>query len=151
MDKNMEKAQNGRIILVIIMSLILSCCVGHTTGNSTNLPAGNRKIVKLIKQDNARDIVVKTGSVIEIQLKAAGGTGYEWNVTKIDNERLELISEDITGLSGSDMRVGTPVSNTWSFSALKRGVADLEIRLYRRWEGPAKSAETFNLRIRIED
>ncbi len=151
MDKKVEKAWNERIASVSIMSLMLLCCAWHTTGNATDHNTGNGKIVRLTKQDNARDIVVKAGSVIEIKLSASGGTGYEWTVTKTDNERLELLSEDVAVSSGAEIKVGAPVSYTWSFRALKSGIANLEIRLYRKWEGPAKSAEIFNLRIRIED
>lgn len=147
----MEKAWNERIVCISIMSLMLLCCDGRATGNAIVFDAGNGKIVRLTKQDNARDIVVKAGSVIEIKLSASGGTGYEWTVTKTDNERLELISKDIAVSSGSEMKVGAPVSYTWSFRALNSGIANIEMRLYRRWEGPAKAAEIFNLRIRIED
>jgi predicted secreted protein len=107
--------------------------------------------MKLNKQDSGKTITVRPGTVIELELSAAGGTGYAWVVTRIDNNLLVPVSEEKSVPSSKEKRVGGPVHYNWSFRAMKKGVTDLEISLFRSWEGPARSAEIFRLGIRIDE
>jgi predicted secreted protein len=94
---------------------------------------------------------VRPGTVIELELSAAGGPGYSWVVTSLDRELLDLAAEKLIASSANEKKVGTPVLYNWSFRAIRKGTTDLEIRLFRSWEGPARSAGTFRLGVRIDE
>jgi predicted secreted protein len=145
-----KKASNSLLLLNVLLLLVLSGCLSHADTAAIS-GTGEKKVVKLNKQDNGKTITVRSGTVIELELSAAAGTGYAWVVTKLDKTLLDPISENLVTNAAGEKRVGAPVLYKWSFRALKAGVTDLELSLYRRWEGPARSAKTFGLGVRIKD
>jgi predicted secreted protein len=108
--------------------------------------AGNE--VRLSKSDNGKEITIKTGDVLEIELERSGATGYEWYLDETYKKYFELLREDTeTRQSGS--LVGTPVVRTWKLRATERGETDIRLFLYREWEGRDKAVETFRIKVRI--
>ena len=108
--------------------------------------AGNE--LKLSKGDNGKEITIKIGDILQIELKRSGGTGYEWYLDKSYGKYFELIKEDTeTGQSGG--LVGTPVVRTWKLRAIEGGEIDIRLFLYRNWEGKDKAVETFKIKVRI--
>jgi len=107
--------------------------------------------MKLNKQDSGKTITVRPGTVIELELSAAGGTGYAWIVTRIDKNLLMPVTDETAVPSAKEKSIGGPVLYNWSFQAIKKGVTDLEISLFRSWEGPARSAGIFRLGVRIDE
>jgi inhibitor of cysteine peptidase len=114
--------------------------------NSSSQKAGNQ--VKLSKDDNGREITIKIGDILQIELKRSGGTGYEWYLDKSYKKYFELMKED-TETGQREGLVGTPVGRTWKLRAIERGETDIRLFLYREWEGKDKAAETFKVKVRI--
>jgi predicted secreted protein len=113
---------------------------------SSSLNEGNE--VKLSKGDNGKEISIKMGDILQIELKRSGSTGYEWYLDKSYEKCFELVKEDIeTGQS--EGLVGTPVVRRWKLRAAKGGETDICLFLYRVWEGKDKAVETFRIRVRI--
>ncbi|MCX5919022.1 MAG: hypothetical protein NTX30_20385, partial [Deltaproteobacteria bacterium] len=53
---------------------------------------GKEPEVILQKQDNGKEINLKAGQVVQVQLAGVGGTGYWWYVQDLDARHLELLS-----------------------------------------------------------
>ncbi len=60
----------------------------------TDVTKGNNKIKDLItKDDNNKEIIIKSGDIIQIELETSGATGYTWHIDKLDREYLFVIAE----------------------------------------------------------
>lgn len=113
---------------------------------SSSLSEGEE--VKLSKGDNGKEIAIKVGDILQIELERFGGTGYEWYLDKSYKTYFELMKED-AGAGESGGLVGTPVVRTWKLRAIEEGETDIRLFLYREWEGKDKAVETFKVKVKI--
>jgi predicted secreted protein len=109
---------------------------------------GKEPEVILQKQDNGKEINLKAGQVVQVQLAGVGGTGYWWYVQDLDARYLELLSEKTK--AESDGRVGGPVLGLWTFQAKEPGTAEIKMDYYRKWEGVEKAIKKFRVKITID-
>ncbi len=105
-------------------------------------------VVTLHKSDNGRQVDVKPGDVVQVELSGSGGTGYWWHVTKLDTACAELVSEE-TKPAADPKLLGGPVQGIWRFKAKTAGKTDLVMKYYRVWEGPDKSEDQFSVVFNI--
>ena len=113
-------------------------------GNGMDVPT--HQILK--KQDDGREIRVRSGDLFRVELEGRGGTGFWWHVEKLNAEVLELLSEETKDVSPG--RVGGPVQGRWTFRAKGVGGTDLHMDYYRQWEGIERAVDHFRVRIIIE-
>ncbi len=104
--------------------------------------------MKLRKSDNGKEITIKIGDVLQIELERSGGTGYEWYLDQSYKKHFELMGEDTETRQDRGL-VGTPVMKKWKLRAIERGETDICLSLYREWEGKDKAVETYRIRARI--
>ena len=102
----------------------------------------------LSRQDNGRNIVLKVGDVIFIQLERPGSTGYEWYFHESYKENFELVKEDTETSNGRGL-LGAPVVRKWVLKAIEKGRADMKLYLYRHWEGEDKAVDAFTINVQI--
>jgi predicted secreted protein len=102
----------------------------------------------LQKQDTGKEISLKTGQIIQVQLAGIAGTGYWWYVQGPDARHLELVSEKTR--AASDRRVGGPVLGIWTFRTKDPGITEIKMDYYRKWEGVGKAIEKFRVRVTID-
>ena len=103
--------------------------------------------VALKKEDSGREISVKLGDIIEVELFGMGSAGYGWYVEGMDEEVLQLVSEETK--PGPAGRLGAPVLGIWKFRTRRQGAAELRMYHYRQWEGIEKSTDHFAVKIKI--
>jgi predicted secreted protein len=109
---------------------------------------GKEPEVILRKQDNGKEVKLKAGQSFQIQMEAAGGTGYWWYVQSPEARHLELLGEKT--LAQSEGRVGGTVLGIWTFQAKGVGTAEIKMAYYRTWEGIEKAIEKFRVKITVE-
>jgi predicted secreted protein len=109
----------------------------------------DENVVIVHKKDNGKEIQVRRGDVIQIELEGMGSTGYKWHVDAIDVERVELLTEETVSLKKEGV-VGAPVLEIWRLKALKEGKADIKMDYYREWEGIERAREHFVIRLNIQ-
>ncbi len=85
--------------------------------------------VTLQKQDSGKEITVKAGQVIQVQLEGMGGTGYWWYAQNLDARYVLLLSEKTRTVS--DGRLGGPVLGLWTFRAKEKGTTEIKMDYYR--------------------
>ena len=100
------------------------------------------------KQDNGKEISIKCGDVIQIELAAMGAAGYDWHIDNLDMEHLELISEETRAVS--EGKIGAPVIAIRRFKAKEKGPTEIKMDHYRVWEGKEKETENFSIKLTIE-
>ena len=133
--------------VLVIVSLWLAVGV-HAMGSGSRAGEGGN-VVMLHKEDNGREVQVKSGDVIQVELDGAGGTGYWWYVTRIDAGYMELVSEE-TNPAADKKLLGGPVKGIWRFKAKGQGRTDLVMKYYRVWEGPEKAENQFSVILNIK-
>ena len=108
---------------------------------------GDGETVVLSKQDSGKQIDVKIGEVVQVELEAMGTAGYQWFVESLDQEILRLVSEETEVLHPG--RLGAPVLMVWKFEVLKEGTTEIKMNHYRSWEGKAHSTDHFDVKIKV--
>jgi len=106
-------------------------------------------MLKINKLDNNKEVTVKVGDVINIELERSGGTGYDWYIDAPSGDCLELIGEHTETVATDKAIVGAPVTEEWQLKAIKSGYTEVVLHLYRVWEGKDKSIDSFKIRVKI--
>ena len=102
------------------------------------------------KDDSGKEVTVRAGENIRIELKRYGGTGYDWHLEKSFEGHLSLVKEeDVEEAVGSRAIVGASIKKQWDLRAISPGETEVSIKLYRNWEGMDKAIDSFKLRIII--
>ena len=144
----MGKKRHSIIIKMFLFTFLASLWGLTEFSGMEGVSMGNEPDVILQKQDSGKEITVKAGQVIQIQVEGMGGTGYWWYVQNLDAGRVELLSEKTRVVS--DGRMGGPVLGLWTFRAKEPGTTEIKMDYYRSWEGSAKAADHFQVTIKIE-
>jgi predicted secreted protein len=107
-----------------------------------------RTSITIKKQDNGKEITVKTGDIIRVELEEMGTAGYSWFVDNLNSEHLEMLSKGTKPMS--EDKVGAPVLGIWMFRAKKNGSVEINLDYYRAWEGEEKATEHFSIKLLIQ-
>ena len=102
----------------------------------------------LTQKDHGKEITVPMGTVIQIELAAAGGAGYLWEFDDLDREHFELLKTETAGTDKPGI-TGAPNLRRWQVRTKQRGLAELQLLYFRPWEGKDKALDRFVIRIRI--
>lgn len=113
------------------------------------VPGWGSETVTVNKAFNGREIKLRVGGTLRVELEQAGATGYAWEVRNLDPERFELVSVETTGGPSGPEVTGAPVTKVWLIRAKQPGEAELEFLYYRPWEGEKSAADRFLLKVRI--
>jgi predicted secreted protein len=105
-------------------------------------------MITVTKAQSGREIALKEGDILQIELPAQGGTGYSWFFEANGAPHLQLMSESSRAVSAP--RPGSPVMQVWRFKAEKPGITRIKMAYYRSWEGAGTAKNHFLLRLHIE-
>jgi predicted secreted protein len=98
---------------------------------------------------NKREIKVRVGSTIRLELEQLGTAGYVWKVQNLDGEHLEILKEQTMDAPSPGDITGAPVMKTWLIRANKAGRSELKLVNCRSWEDEKNPSDTFVLRALI--
>jgi len=133
---------NLRFPAALLLSLFLLSIYG--------VPAlHGAETVTVNKDFNKREIKVRVGGMIRVNLEEQGTTGYVWKVQNLDEEHFEIVNEQTKETPEPGEITGAPITKTWLIRAKKAGQSELKLINYRPWEGEKNPADTFVLRVRI--
>ena len=110
--------------------------------------ASDPTTLTVTKAQHGRDLALKVGSILEIELPGTGGTGYTWLEQATGAPYLKLMDQTTRQLK--EGRLGGPVMQVWRFRAEQPGACEINMALYRPWEGVGKAVDHFRLKLRIE-
>ena len=133
----------GKIMLPRLTGLLLTCLM---LSQSPLLAAD--ATVTVTKEQAGREITLKVGNILLIELPGKGGTGYSWLVEGTFAPYLKLMDQTTRQLK--EGRLGGPVMQVWRFKAAQPGTCEIKMAYYRPWEGVGKAVDYFRLKLRIE-
>jgi len=128
----------GAVALSLFVPFIL--CNPHTSGAET---------VVVNKAFNGREIKVRAGGMICIELEELGSAGYSWAIKDLDPEHFEVVRNQTKDAPPQSYVTGVPVVKSWLILTRNRGKAVLNFLHYRLWEGEKNASDTFMLKVRI--
>lgn len=96
-----------------------------------------------------REIKIRAGGLIRIDLEELGSAGYTWEIKNLDKEYFEVVSIETESTRPSGDITGKPVIKTFLIRTKKPGKTELRLLHYRPWEGEKNAVDRFSLRIRI--
>ena len=139
----------GKIVLRRITWLLLTCLML----SPSLLPAADATIT-VTKEQGGREIALKVGDILRIELPGKGGTGYSWFAEANGAPYLKLMDQTTRqhkeGGVGGPVRVGGPVQQVWRFKAAQPGATEIKLDYYRPWEGAGKAVDHVIFKLRIE-
>ena len=101
------------------------------------------------KAFHGREIKVRAGGLIRVELEELGSAGYAWSIQDLDREHFEVLKAGTGEAPPPGDITGAPVVKTWLIATKKPGKATLRFLHYRPWEGEKSASETFVLKVRI--
>ena len=139
----------GKIMLARITCLLLT---GLLLSPSPLLAAD--ATIKVTKEQAGREITLKVGNILLIELPGNAGTGYSWLAEETFAPYLKLMDQTTRQLQegrlGGPVRVGGPVMQVWRFRAEQPGACEIKIAYYRPWEGIGKAVDHFIVKLQIK-
>lgn len=100
------------------------------------------------KADSGKEITVRAGDVIRIELQQAGATGYLWDPHDLDTEHFEVVCVETRAAVTPEI-TGAPVVKIWSIKGLKEGKSEMRFFYYRPWKDIKNALDQFVLKVRI--
>jgi predicted secreted protein len=107
---------------------------------------GSKVIVK--RGDNGKEITVKKGGVIQIEMEVLGGAGFIWEFEDLDSEHLEILREETEGIPKEGF-MGAPTIKIWQLMAKKAGETEVTMYCFRPWESKDKAIGKFEIKVKI--
>jgi inhibitor of cysteine peptidase len=104
------------------------------------------KQVTLTADDNGRQVEVKAGGQIVINLEGNPSTGYTWEAKDLDTTMFEQLGEPVF-ISSNPGLVGSGGTLTLTFKSLKVGTASLKLVYHRPWEPGMDPLDTFTVTV----
>jgi predicted secreted protein len=104
--------------------------------------------ITVTKAQGGRDIPLKVGDVLQIELPGSGGTGYSWLPQETFAPYVKLM--DHTTRQLKENLLGGPVMHIWRFKAEKSGATEITLAYYRPWEGVGQAQDHFRIKLHIE-
>jgi predicted secreted protein len=115
--------------------------------NAPRLHAPETVIVN--KKFNNREIKVRVGGMIRVELQELGAAGYVWTIQDLDKEHFEVLKVQTDNSRPPGDSTGAPVTKTWLIRSKKEGKSELKFIHCRPWEDAKNASDTFILKVRI--
>ena len=133
----------GKILIPRLAWLLLICLML----SPSPLLAADATIT-VTKEQGGREIALKVGDVLLIELPGKSGTGYSWFAEAAGTPYLKLMDQTTRQLN--EGRPGGPVMQVWRFKAAQPGACEIKMAYYRPWEGVGKAVDHFRLKLQID-
>jgi predicted secreted protein len=133
-------------VSAIMKAMLLILTISFVCGLSV---ACGEETVVVDKSFNGREIKIRSGSVIRVELEQAGAAGYTWDIQNLNTKHFEVMSVKTPEPPEKSDLVGGPVKKTWLIKAREKGKTELIFLHFRPWEGKEKAVDSFILKVRI--
>jgi inhibitor of cysteine peptidase len=123
------------------------CCSLYTSSQS---PAARcrKHDVLITDKDNGKKAVLQKNARLVLKLEARPGTGYSWQVSHNDPDKLRQEGEPTMEKPDNDMLNGVEYE-VFRFTGVSQGNVRLELNYLRSWEKGAPPAKTFAVDVKI--
>ena len=124
-----------RVLPVALLLLSVACIAGDSGGVTIDGGAAGSTVT------------LDEGDTLRVELEGNPTTGYEWQVSAVDDAVLLYEDSDFDADSDAEGSSGTV---TLTFDAVGAGATLLELIERPSWEPPSDSHRRFSVNIRVE-
>jgi inhibitor of cysteine peptidase len=105
--------------------------------------------ITITQADRGKTFTVCSGDVIVINLAENPTTGYQWAIDKIDSNAIELQNSEFS--LPKNAGVGAGGEQIFTFGTKATGVARLQLKEWRSWEGDRSIVQRFDVTLQIKE
>lgn len=131
-----------------IRTLRITCLLLTFLLFSQSVPLAAETTITVTKAQGDREIALKVGDILQIELPGSGGTGYSWLAEETFAPYLKLLDQATRQIKPG--LPGGPVMHIWRFRAEKPGTTGINMDYCRPWEGAKTAKDHFRLKLRID-
>ena len=95
--------------------------------------------------DRGSSVDVRRGDAIVVELPEKPTTGYRWAVHRIDSDVVALEASDFRSPPGAAM--GASGQRSLLFRVTGEGRSDVELKLWRDWEGEDSAIDRYRFTV----
>lgn len=128
------------LMVMFVMFVMFVAGVPHVYGEET---------IVIDKTFDGREIKVRSGAMIRVELEQAGAAGYTWEIQGPDAKHFDVVNVKTPEPPEKPDLVGAPVKKIWLIRVKEKGRSELKFIHFRPWEGKEKAADSFLLKVRI--
>jgi inhibitor of cysteine peptidase len=104
--------------------------------------------ITFTEDDNGKVHSARTGDVVIIRLPETSGSGYRWALETMNED---LIALERSAYSDPGPDVGGRGVRTFVFTTKQPGIASVQLKNWREWEGDRSIDSRFAISIKIAD
>ena len=138
--RGMTLRQNLKMLAGVVAAIALSLA---------SIPGAEARTVTVTEKDSGTETVLARGDTLAVSLPATSGTGYVWQVAKVESSILAQAG-NATFEHDQKAMPGAMWHQTFHFSASAAGAAMLELRYLRPWEKDTPPAKSFTLNVLVK-
>jgi inhibitor of cysteine peptidase len=105
-----------------------------------------QSVTTLFESDNGKTVTMRTGDILEVCLAENAATGYRWALDGVDSS-LVTVHEAEYGKPSSS--VGGSGEVTWRIEGKSPGSVQINLKLWRSWEGEKSVQKRFGIGLVI--
>jgi predicted secreted protein len=121
---------------------------GNAIQESSASPSAKETVI-VNRKFNNREIKVRAGGMIRVELEELGAAGYVWTLQNLDKNHFEILKTHTDESRPQNDVTGAPVTRTWLIRAKTGGKSELRFIHSRPWEDEKNASETFVLKVLI--
>jgi len=131
----------------IVSALTLNACMGLSQQSHNEADFSSQKPSTSNRVDTLNATV---GQEFEIKLGANPSTGYNWLISKLDKNFLEVTGQDFVPNAPAGV-VGSPGTAVFKLKALKAGTTELTLQYKRSWSPDVLESKSYKIVIAGEN
>jgi predicted secreted protein len=142
------------LVCVFAATLLVGCKVAASE-RPTQMPANKGPIEARAEPDTPEPLIIEQrlaprGEEFEVHLQGNPTTGYGWQVTEIDEQKVQAMAEDyLEDKQGDQQVVGAGGAYIFRFKALADGQTRIKIVYRRAWEENIEPLRTYILELTV--
>ncbi len=144
-----QRCISTRRLLLIFGGALLVLWGCGASGTTDASGRNNVSVATLTQTDNGKNIKIRLGDRVVVNLKENPTTGYQWTVAQNNSDVLKLESSDYAPLPGRGEGKGG--QRTFTFTAQKVGSATPHFKLWREWQGDKSIVDRFAVTVQVKE
>lgn len=141
-------------LLAVELGILMLCWVSSATTipactHKNNHVENNYTMAEVIifQVDQGKIFEVHQGDRIVIRIDENPTTGYQWEITSINQQIVELVESDYVIAPGGG--IGGGGTRIFRFKAISPGTTSIQLKLCRAWEPGDTSIDSFSVNIQV--
>lgn len=136
------------ITLILVLFPVFSPGCGATEWKPKG-GSGQDTMLTLTRADNGKSITMQVNDLLVVSLDENPTTGFQWALDGGEGDLVGLQASEYIPANGS--RVGGGGRRILTFKAQQAGMGQLQLKLWREWEGEPSIVERFTVTLQVRE